>query len=49
VFLIALSIAMTGVLLLGLLRRETHGIAGIGFESALVLVMYLASVLLAFN
>jgi cation:H+ antiporter len=40
-FLTALSILMTGVLLLGMLRRERHGIANIGFESALIFVIYL--------
>jgi cation:H+ antiporter len=44
VFIIALSIAMTAVLLLGLLRREKHGIGGIGFESANILVLYLCAV-----
>ena len=39
-FLIALSIVMTAVLLLGLLRRERKGIARIGFESFSVLVLY---------
>jgi len=41
VFVIALAITMTAVLLLGLLRRERHGIANIGFESFLILVLYL--------
>ncbi len=40
VSIICISILMTGVLLLGMLRRERHGIGGIGFESALVLVLY---------
>jgi len=40
-FLTALSILMTGVLLLGMLRRERRGIANIGFESALIFVLYL--------
>ncbi|MDH5558499.1 MAG: sodium:calcium antiporter [Alphaproteobacteria bacterium] len=40
-FLTALSILMTGILLLGMLRRERHGIANIGFESALIFVIYL--------
>lgn len=44
VFIIALSIAMTSVLLLGLLRREKHGIGGIGFESAIILTLYLGAV-----
>jgi cation:H+ antiporter len=43
-----LAILMTGVLLLGLLRREPHGIAGIGFESALVLALHVGSVALLF-
>jgi cation:H+ antiporter len=43
-FLMALSILMTVVLLLGMLRRERHGIANIGFESAMVLVLYLGGV-----
>jgi cation:H+ antiporter len=44
VFIIALSIAMTAVLLLGLLRREKHGIGGIGFESAIILVLYFGAI-----
>ncbi len=43
-----LAILMTAVLLLGMLRRERHGIAGIGFESALVLLLYLGGVALLF-
>lgn len=39
-FIIVLTILMTAVLLLGLLRRETHGIANVGFESASILVLY---------
>jgi cation:H+ antiporter len=48
VFMAVLAILMTGILLLGMLRRERHGIAGIGFESALVLLLYLGSVVLLF-
>lgn len=44
VFIIVLSISMTSILLLGLLRREKHGIAGIGFESATILLLYLGAV-----
>lgn len=40
-FLIALTLLMTGVLLLGLLKRERRGIGGIGFESFLILILYL--------
>ena len=39
----AIAILLTGILLLGLLRRERYGIARIGFESFLVLVVYLAA------
>lgn len=45
-FWLALSLLMAAVLLLGLLRREEHGIGNIGFESALVLVLYFGGVLL---
>lgn len=44
-FVVALTILMTTVLLLGLLRRERAGVATIGFESALILVLYVAAVL----
>ena len=40
VFVLAMTILMTAVLLLGLLRRERHGIANIGFESVLLIVIY---------
>lgn len=48
VFVVALTILMTGVLLLGLLRREKHGIGNIGFESVLVLILYLSGFSLLF-
>jgi cation:H+ antiporter len=41
-----IAMLMTGVLLLGMLRRVKSGFGGIGFESALVLVLYAGSVLL---
>lgn len=41
IFIVSLTILMTGILLLGLLRREKHGIANIGFESGLILLVYL--------
>jgi cation:H+ antiporter len=44
VFMIALSILMTSIMLLGLLRREKHGFAGIGFESALILLLYAGAI-----
>ncbi|MAA74577.1 MAG: cation transporter [Salinisphaeraceae bacterium] len=40
IFVIALSLLLNGILLLGLLRRERRGIANIGFESFLVLLLY---------
>jgi cation:H+ antiporter len=45
-FWLGLSLLMAAVLLLGLLRREQHGIGNIGFESFLVLVFYFSGVLL---
>ena len=41
IFLISLAILLTAILLLGLLRREQHGIGNIGFESFLILILYL--------
>ena len=38
------SILMSAILLLGMLRRETYGIGRIGFESALILVVYVIAV-----
>lgn len=40
VFVILLTIAMTGVLLLGLILRERHGPGNIGFESLILLLLY---------
>lgn len=34
------SILMTAILLMGMVRRETYGIVRIGFESALILMVY---------
>ncbi len=42
--LLALAVVMSGVLLLGLLRREKRGIARIGFEGAIVLLLYMLGV-----
>ena len=47
-FIIALTILMTSILLLGLLRREKYGIGNIGFESFLILVLYCGGFLLLF-
>lgn len=43
-FWIALSVLMSGVLLMGLIRREKHGVGGIGVESVTILVLYVAGV-----
>lgn len=43
-FTAAMALLMTAVLLLGLLARERRGVAGIGFESVLVLVLYAVSI-----
>lgn len=48
-FVALVAILMTCILLLGMLRRERHGIAGIGFESALVLLLYLGSLAVLFG
>jgi cation:H+ antiporter len=48
IFLLALSILLTSILLTGLLRREKHGIANIGFESVLILLLYFGSMLILF-
>lgn len=48
-FLIAVTILLTGILLLGLLHRERHGVGNIGTEGVLVLTVYVgAYVLLIF-
>ncbi|HEY9848248.1 MAG TPA: hypothetical protein V6D28_02220 [Leptolyngbyaceae cyanobacterium] len=47
-FVLALTILMTGILVLGLLRREKYGIGNIGFESFLLLLVYLTGFLLVF-
>lgn len=48
-FIVGLTILLTGLLLLGLVRREKHGIANIGFESVLVILSYFAGLLLLFT
>ena len=44
VFVISLTILMTGILLLGLLQREKYGFANIGFESVLILLLYIGGI-----
>ena len=49
-FLIALGVVLNAVVLMGLLHRQHQGLAGIGFESVLVLIFYSAGIaLLAFG
>lgn len=48
IFIISLTILLNAILLLGLIRREQHGIANIGFESFLILGLYLAGFALLF-
>lgn len=49
IFIISLTILLTGILLLGLLRREKRGIGNIGFESFLILIFYLGGFWLLFS
>lgn len=42
-FWLAVTVLMTGVILMGLLHREKHGIANIGWESFLVFLIYIGS------
>lgn len=44
-----IAILMTGILLLGLLKRDREGPAGVGFESVTVLALYALSVVLLFT
>ncbi|MEC9482877.1 MAG: sodium:calcium antiporter [Halomonas sp.] len=47
---VAISLVMTGVLIMGLIRREKHGPGRIGFESVLIFGLYLAGVaMVVFN
>lgn len=39
-FWLALDLLMSGVLIMGLIRREPQGIAWIGVESAAILLLY---------
>lgn len=48
IFIISLTIILTGILILGLLRREKHGFCNIGFESFLVIFLYLGAIILLF-
>ena len=41
---VSLTILLTAILLLGLVRRERRGVANIGFEGVAVLLFYVAGV-----
>ncbi len=43
---VALTLLMSGILMMGLIRREKHGIGHIGAESVAVMVLYLLGVVL---
>lgn len=43
-FLSALTILMTGILLMGLVQREKHGVGNIGFESFFILTIYVGGI-----
>lgn len=49
IFLMGLTITMTGILLMGLIRRERHGIGNIGFESFSILLLYLSGMVYLFS
>jgi len=44
-FWLAVTVLMTGIILMGLLHRERHGIANIGWESFLVFLIYIGSLI----
>lgn len=43
IFFVAMGMLLTITLLMGMIRRERHGFANIGFESAFIILIYLAS------
>ncbi|MGD2056440.1 MAG: sodium:calcium antiporter, partial [Gammaproteobacteria bacterium] len=48
IFLLALTLLLVSVLLMGMLYREKHGIANIGLESFMVLILYVGAFALLF-
>lgn len=48
IIILAITILMTSILLLGLLRREKKGIGNIGFESTLLLVIYFVGLIIIY-
>jgi cation:H+ antiporter len=49
VFIVSLTLLLIGLLLLGLLRRERYGLGNIGFESFLVIVLYIGGFVVLFS
>lgn len=47
-YLLALCLALTGVAVLGLLRREPHGVANIGLEGILLVLLYVGGMAVLF-
>lgn len=45
-FWTALTLLMSGVLMMGLIRRERHGIGQIGMESAVIMMLYVFGIVL---
>ncbi len=43
-FWVALTLLMSGILMMGLIRREKHGLGGIGVESVAIMALYLLGV-----
>lgn len=48
IFFIGLTLILNGLLLMGLLRRQRQGIVNIGFESALMFILYVSAFILLF-
>lgn len=48
-FIVSLTLLLIGILLLGLLRRERYGFGNIGFESFLIIVLYIAGFVVLFG
>jgi len=43
IFLLALTLLLVSILLMGMLHREKHGIVNIGLESFMVLILYVGA------
>lgn len=49
IFVVSLTLLLIGMLLLGLLRRERYGLGNIGFESFLVIILYVGGFAVLFS